>query len=186
MSESSSSSEYVRKELEAAIGQYVEEPWDMISSYFENSHLEKLVRHQLESYNDFVYNQLERTIEMFNPVRIASDQDYDRVAKKHRLEMTVEFKHFNLYRPQIHENNGATKLMFPQEARLRNFTSASSMMIDVKIQITVRTGTDLENEQYFHKVLPKIPIGKLPIMLKSIPTCRRHFTTPRSSLSQSG
>jgi hypothetical protein len=46
----------IREELEAAIGQYVEEPWDMISSYFENSHLEKLVRHQLESYNDFVYN----------------------------------------------------------------------------------------------------------------------------------
>jgi DNA-directed RNA polymerase II subunit RPB2 len=157
----------LKNEIEAAIGQYVEEPWDMIGSYFENGHLERLVRHQLESYNEFVSNQIERTIEMFNPVHIASEQDYDRVLKQHRLEIVVEFKNFNLYRPQIHENNGATKLMFPQEARLRNFTYASSMTVDVKIQIIVRTGAELENVQHHHKMLPKIPIGKLPIMLKS-------------------
>ena len=139
----------------------------MIGSYFENGHLERLVRHQLESYNEFVSNQIERTIDMFNPVNIASEQDYDRVLKKHRLEIIIEFKNFNLYRPQIHENNGATKLMFPQEARLRNFTYASSMTVDVKIQIIVRTGNELENVQHHHKMLPKIPIGKLPIMLKS-------------------
>ena len=48
----------LKKETEAAIGQYVEEPWDMIGSYFGHSHLDKLVRHQLESYNDLVYSQL--------------------------------------------------------------------------------------------------------------------------------
>ena len=157
----------LKSDMTAAIGQYVEEPWDMIGSYFENGHLQRLVRHQLESYNEFVSNQIERTIEMFNPVHIASEQDYDRTLKKHRLEIVVEFKNFNIYRPQIHENNGATKLMFPQEARLRNFTYASSMTVDVKIQIIVRTGNELENVQHHHKMLPKIPIGKLPIMLKS-------------------
>jgi DNA-directed RNA polymerase II subunit RPB2 len=160
-------SSHLKNAVTAAIGQYVEEPWDMIGSYFENGHLERLVRHQLESYNEFVGNQIERTIEMFNPVHIASEQDYDRLLKKYRLEIIIEFKNFNLYRPQIHENNGATKLMFPQEARLRNFTYASSMTVDVKIQIIVRTGADLENVQNHHKMLPKIPIGKLPIMLKS-------------------
>lgn len=162
-----STTSHLKDEITAAIGQYVEEPWDMIGSYFENGHLERLVRHQLESYNEFVGNQIERTIDMFNPVHIFSEQDYDRVLKKHRLEIVVEFKNFNLYRPQIHENNGATKLMFPQEARLRNFTYASSMTVDVKIQIIVRSGTELENVQNHHKMLPKIPIGKLPIMLKS-------------------
>jgi len=162
-----SMSSHLSNAITAAIGQYVEEPWDMIGSYFGNGHLERLVRHQLESYNEFVGNQIERTIEMFNPVHIASEQDYDRILKKHRLEIIVEFKNFNLYRPQIHENNGATKLMFPQEARLRNFTYASSMTVDVKIQIIVRSGAELENVQNHHKMLPKIPIGKLPIMLKS-------------------
>jgi len=84
--------------------------------------LKRLVRHQIESYNDFVNNQLERTIQMFNPVTIASDQDFDKKTKKYKLDIEVTFSDFHLYRAQIHENNGATKLMFPQEARLRNFT----------------------------------------------------------------
>lgn len=149
------------------VGQYVEEPWDMIGSYFDGMHLDRLVRHQIESFNDLVYKQIERTIDMFNPVNIASDQDYDKNAKKHRLEINIEFTHFNLYRPQIHENNGSTKLMFPMNARLRNFTYASAMTIDIRIEIIVRSGPELENTQHYHKVIPKIPIGKLPIMLKS-------------------
>ena len=37
---------------------YIEEPWSIIKSYFKNKYLEQLVRHQIESYNEFVNNQL--------------------------------------------------------------------------------------------------------------------------------
>jgi DNA-directed RNA polymerase II subunit RPB2 len=147
--------------------QYIETPWHIIESYFKGQHLERLVRHQLESYNNFVGHQITKTIEMFNPVHIASDQDFNPTFKKHSLEIFITFENFNIYRPQIHENNGAIKLMFPQEARLRNFTYASAMTIDINIKYIVRTGKELENVQSFHKTLHKIHIGKLPIMLKS-------------------
>lgn len=146
---------------------YIETPWSIIDSYFSGKHLERLVRHQLESYNNFVNYQITKTIDMFNPVRIASDQDFDVVNKKHSLELYVTFENFHIYRPQIHENNGATKLMFPQEARLRNFTYASAMTVDINLKYIVRTGKELENTQTFYKSLPQIHIGKLPIMLKS-------------------
>lgn len=146
---------------------YDEAPWKIIGSYFEGQHLKRLVRHQIESYNDFVNNQLERTIQMFNPVTIASEQDFDKKTKKHKLEIEVTFSDFHLYRAQIHENNGATKLMFPHEARLRNFTYASSMTVDANIKYTIRTGENLENVQTLHKSIPGIHIGKMPIMLKS-------------------
>jgi len=146
---------------------YSEAPWKIISSYFENQHLKRLVRHQIESYNDFVNVQIERTIGMFNPVMIASEQDFDKKNRKYKLEIEVKFDKFHLYRAQIHENNGATKLMFPQEARLRNFTYASTMTVDANIKYIVRSGEQLENVQTFHKVLPNIHIGKMPIMLKS-------------------
>ena len=146
---------------------YLEAPWKIISSYFENQHLKRLVRHQIESYNDFVNVQIERTIGMFNPVMIASEQDFDKKNRKYKLEIEVKFDKFHLYRAQIHENNGATKLMFPQEARLRNFTYASTMTVDANIKYIVRSGEQLENVQTFHKVLPNIHIGKMPIMLKS-------------------
>ena len=31
---------------------YIEEPWILIEKYFKNHHLERLIRHQLESYNN--------------------------------------------------------------------------------------------------------------------------------------
>jgi DNA-directed RNA polymerase II subunit RPB2 len=146
---------------------YIETPFDIIESYFKGHHLERLVRHQLESYNNFVGYQLVKTIEMFNPVYIVSEQDYDPATKKYALEVFITFSNFRIYRPQIHENNGAIKLMFPQEARLRNFTYASGMTIDINIKYVVRTGKELENMQTYYKKLSDIHIGKLPIMLKS-------------------
>ena len=149
------------------IHKYIETPWHIIESYFKGEHLEKLVRHQLESYNNFVSYQLNKTIEMFNPLRIVSEQDYNVDSKKYALETIITFENFKIYRPQIHENNGAVKLMFPHEARLRNFTYASAMTIDINIKYIVRTGANLENVQTFYKIIPKNHIGKLPIMLKS-------------------
>ena len=61
---------------EINLNEYSEEPWDIIGSYFEGKHLKQLVRHQVESYNDFVTYQIQKTISMFNPVHIHSDQDY--------------------------------------------------------------------------------------------------------------
>jgi len=147
--------------------QYIETPWNIIESYFSGQQLERFVRHQLESYNNFVGYQIMKTIEMFNPVHIASEQDFDEASKKYALEIFITFENFNVYRPQIHENNGAIKLMFPQEARLRNFTYASSTTIDINIKYMVRNGPNLENIQIFHKVIPRVHIGKIPIMLKS-------------------
>ena len=157
----------LNKENDIFAEQYIETPWDIIESYFSGHHLERLVRHQIESYNNFIEYQTIKTIEMFNDVNIKSEQDFDPESGKHRLELFISFSNFSLYRPQIHENNGATKLMFPQEVRSRNFTYASAMTIDINIKFLVRNGVNLETVQTFYKTLPKIHIGKMPIMLKS-------------------
>ena len=112
-----------------------EMPWSIIESYFDGQHLTRCVRHQLESYNHFVNHEIQKTIDMFNPVTIHSEHDYNKESDKYTLEMIVTFSNFHIYRPQIHENNGATKLMFPHEARLRNFTYASSMHVDLNLKI---------------------------------------------------
>lgn len=108
------------------LGNYVEEPYEIIESYFEGQHLDRLVRHQIESYNHFINYQIQKTIDMFNPVTIHSEHDYIPEHDAHLLDVIVRFENFKLYPPQIHENNGATKMMLPQEARTRNFTYAST------------------------------------------------------------
>jgi|TARA_B110000483_G_scaffold78777_1_gene98140 DNA-directed RNA polymerase II subunit RPB2 len=157
----------LEKDISENLGKYLETPWAVIESYFKDQHLTQLVRHQLESFNNFVNIQIQKTIDMFNPVQICSENDFDKDSGKYSLEIFITFENFHLYRPQIHENNGASKLMFPQEARLRNFTYSSMMTVDLNIKYIVRSGDNLENSQTFYKILPKIHIGKLPIMLKS-------------------
>ena len=149
------------------LGNYIEEPFQVIESYFHGQHLERLVRHQIESYNHFVNYQIQRTIQMFNPVTIHSENDYVPEKEKYLLEIFLSFTNFKLYPPQIHENNGATKTMLPQEAKLRNFTYASTMTVDVNIKYVIRNSENMDNPRIIEKVLPKINIGKLPIMLKS-------------------
>ena len=141
--------------------------WNVIKSYFDKQHLQRLVRHQIESYNDFVNYQIQKTIDMFNPVQVHSMHYKHPDLDIYSLDMSISFENFRIYRPQIHENYGAMKLMFPHEARLRNFTYASVMTVDLNIKITHRYGENYSNSETFYKTLPNIHIGKLPIMLKS-------------------
>ena len=142
-------------------------PWKLIETYFNEQHLQRLVRHQIESFNNFINNEIQKTINMFNPVHIHSENDYSEEFKKYKLELVINFDNFNLYRPKIHENNGATKTMFPHKARLRNFTYSSNMVVDFNIKIILRSGRDLKDIQTFYKKMEQIHIGKMPIMLKS-------------------
>jgi DNA-directed RNA polymerase II subunit RPB2 len=155
------------REVLAHLDDYIEEPYTMIESYFRGQHLERLVRHQIESYNHFINYQIQRTIQMFNPVTIRSENDYVEEHGQYFLEAFVSFDNFKLYPPQIHENNGATKMMLPQEAKLRNFTYASTMTVDVHIKYVVRNTENMDSPKIINKTLPKINIGKMPIMLKS-------------------
>ena len=41
--------------------------WAIIKEYFKNNHLKRLVRHQLESYNDFVTKQIPKTDGLSTP-----------------------------------------------------------------------------------------------------------------------
>ena len=116
---------------------HIEDPYTIIESYFAGKYLERLVRHQIESYNHFINYQIQRTIDMFNPVKIHSENDLVEETEKYILEIEISFVNFKLYPPQIHENNGATKVMLPEEAKLRNFTYASTMTIDLTIKYII-------------------------------------------------
>lgn len=160
-------SKIIEKDVENEVVNFVEMPWTIIGSYYKNCHLQRLVRHQLESYNNFINFQIQRTIEMFSPIRIVTDQDYDQMTDNYSLEIIIHMDNFSINRPQIHENDGAVKLMFPKEARLRNFTYSSVTYIDLNIEYIVRTGKELENVKTYRKQIPKVHMGKIPIMLKS-------------------
>ena len=87
----------VNKSMPKKKHEYTEDmPWDIIESYFEGQHLQRCVRHQLESYNHFVKSEIQKTIDMFNPVTIHSENDYGEESKNYALEIIVTFSNFHI------------------------------------------------------------------------------------------
>ena len=72
----------------------IEKSYKIIQSYFEGKQLSRLVRHQIESYNHFINYQIEKTIDMFNPVVIRSENDYIQEYDKYTLEINISFDSF--------------------------------------------------------------------------------------------
>ena len=157
----------VAKTVLGHLGSYSEEPFAIIESYFKGRHSTCLVRHQTESYNDFVNRQLPQTIQMFNPVMIRSDKDFIAELGQYALETEITFVNLKIHQPHIYENNGSTKIMLPTMAKLRNFTYASNMTIDINIKYTIRDTVNMDQPRIVNKTITKISIGKMPIMVKS-------------------
>lgn len=87
---------------------------------------------------------------------------------KHRYDLEMNIYFNSLTPPTIYENNGSQKLMYPNEARLRNFTYASTIYVDVDFKVKERIGEGLIDEkESIKKTIPKVNCGKLPIMLGS-------------------
>jgi DNA-directed RNA polymerase II subunit RPB2 len=57
--------------------------------------------------------------------------------------------------------------MLPNIAKLRNFTYASNMTIDINIKYTVRDTLNMDQPRIINKTISKISIGKFPIMVNS-------------------
>ena len=146
-------------------------PWAFIGAYFENGSkapATNAVKHQIESYNEFITYQLPKTINMFNTHEpIVSKDEYNAELKINPIEIYISFKNFHMENPQIYELNGVKTDMFPNKARLRNMTYSSSMFIDAHVQTIIRSGEKLEHTQIFNKVIPNVHLGKMPIMLNS-------------------
>ncbi len=157
----------VAKTVLGHLGSYEEEPFSIIESYFKGRHSSCLVRHQLESYNDCVNRQLPQTIQMFNPVQIRSEKDFIAELNQYALETEITFVNLKIHQPHIYENNGSTKIMLPTVAKLRNFTYASNMTIDINIKYTIRDTLNMDQPRIINKTITKISIGKFPIMVNS-------------------
>jgi len=161
-------------------GKMGEISWEVIESYFKNCHLDQLVRHQIESYNQFVTYEIQKTIHMFNPLVVTCENDDD---TNSTIEANINFSNFKIYRPQIFENNGSSKIMYPNEARLRNFTYNSQMTLDINITYEIKNG---DTCQTIMKSMPNINIGKIPIMLKSCLCSLRHSSMDASFHDECG
>ena len=142
---------------------YDKDNWEIISKFIKENNYNSLVKHHIESFDDFMDNKVEEIVKQFNPLSIYSD--YDEEKNIYKNEIKLEFGSIYYNYPIINENNGSTKKMFPNDARLRNLTYSCNISVDLKINVI--EDPQNENKLISSKIIKKVNIGKIPLMVRS-------------------
>lgn len=136
--------------------------WDTIHSYLKKE--KSLVRHHLESYNYFVKTKID---EIINDIPVCIKTDFDKTEERFMTEYRIKFSPIKIGKPIINEADGIVKPMYPIDARLRNFTYAAPIYLDVEQEIARYSPKETEPEITKLPTLKDFNIGKIPIMLQS-------------------
>ena len=140
--------------------------WKLLDKYFEDNPT-GLVNHHLESYNDFFDSGINQIFREKNPIRIVKEQDPETTEYKLRSNLYLGGKDGNrIYygKPIIFDDNNE-HYMYPNEARLRNFTYGVSIHYDVEIEYIITDDAGVSTEST--EVIEKVFLGRFPIMLRS-------------------
>jgi len=168
--------------------------WDIIDSYFKNTD-NYLSKHQIDSYNTFLDENIPKTIRQFNPIVLPYHRILDADKKEtdnylFQIKITIggskdatgniinDGSSVFIGKPIIQEvtddvETGNSliyrKTLYPNEARLKNITYKCGIKADVYVEFFVRNG-----EGIMVRVDDKVKEFKgvqltnnLPIMLKS-------------------
>ena len=82
------------------------------------------------------------------------------------IEVIVKFQNVSIRKPTIFENNGALTPMYPNDARLRNFTYAAPVYIDMEVTTTL-TDNGAGTKETRTRTLQRVLAGKIPVMVGS-------------------
>jgi DNA-directed RNA polymerase II subunit RPB2 len=109
--------------------------WKIIDKYFEDNP-QCLVRHHIESYNDFFKNGIFQIFKEKNPLTIQTQ--FDEEIDDYRNQCIMYFGGKNgdkIYfgKPVIYDDE-RSHYMFPNEARLRNMTYGMTVHYDIEIE----------------------------------------------------
>ncbi len=153
--------------------------WKIIDKMFKDNP-NMIVKHHIDSYNQFFSTGLRDVFKNNNPLRFF--KELDKETNQYKLECELYFGGVNtdkIYygKPIIYdENNGESRehYMYPNEARLRNMTYGITIHydVDVKFKILIDKDDGSSGMNKFKVIehtetMEKIYLGRFPIMLQS-------------------
>ncbi len=136
--------------------------WKFLGEYFRQPGT--IVKHQLDSFNDFILCKIDQIIEGFNDIEV--QYDFIPAFDCFRYKLVITIDNPVMSKQSITEKDGSVKTMTPNDARLRNLTYASTLSVDVNVRgLTF----DDETRKYTEdsKKLRGVSLGKIPIMVRS-------------------
>ena len=151
----------------------------MLKTYFTTFDY-PLTHHQLNSYDQFVANDIPAIIKYSNPLLLLQEKLGNTDEYKYRVEVFIgglKGDQFYIGTPSISlKENTEVRVLYPNEARLRNLTYATNIEADIVIKITFTKYVDnklqsivvfLDPKEEKYNYLGRIPLCKIPIMLHS-------------------
>ena len=106
---------------------------------------DKLVRHQIDSFNEFIRHGIQRVVDEEGEIETNIEDTYVKLGK------------IRIGKPQFKEADGAFQLLYPNEARLRNIKYSASLWLEMRI---------MQNDEPVGR-MQEVSIGEMPIMVMS-------------------
>ncbi|OAY53599.1 DNA-directed RNA polymerases IV and V subunit 2 [Manihot esculenta] len=137
-----------------------------------------LISHQINSYNDFIHNGLQKAFDSFGELIVEPGYDPSKKGENEWRYASIRFGKVTLDKPSFWAgSDGGEHNMLPRHARLQNMTYSSRMKVNVNVEVYTRkivrsdkfkTGKD----QFVDKVVlttdnRDIIVGRMPVMVKS-------------------
>jgi DNA-directed RNA polymerase II subunit RPB2 len=156
---------------------------DAVRAYFNSGGgVSRFSESQIEPYEDFLHNKLPLILRSTPPIVVWHEQD--EVTKKYKYEFRLSFDNVTYMKPRIQEATGRLKQMLPHEARIRNFTYAAQMFVDIKFVARSYSGPTLSDMHEEQKVFEGISLGKIPVMLGSSLCVLKDYPMPPKDLGE--
>jgi DNA-directed RNA polymerase beta subunit len=141
--------------------------WDILDAFFMQSGdtdcANNIVRHQIESFNEFIDKQLIQIIQGFNPIQVCHNYNPDVGNFKYKIYLNILRP--SLTKPMYQTTDGTQMLMTPHLARINNLTYSSNLYVDIHVI------TDIINDDHVierkENTISHVCIGKIPIMVRS-------------------
>ena len=125
--------------------------WKVIDSYFDER---GLVRQQIESYDEFLNENVIKIIESSQPIEIEN--------KAENIIYSFKFKNCYIGKPVVTESNGDITHLTPNQSRLRNLTYEVNVYVNIHTKkIKFDNGTVLDEKDETTKLC------SLPLMLNT-------------------
>jgi DNA-directed RNA polymerase II subunit RPB2 len=144
-----------------------EDAWVVISSFFEKH---GLVSQQIGSFNQFLETNIQEIINENKEIVIMPEKKYapdQRDISEFKYELVFGQLHIS-HLPYFKEKDDLYHNIFPNEARIRNITYESDLLLDINSYSKVMNeSTGKEEIKGEPKVVNKSFIGKIPIMVRS-------------------
>jgi len=158
----------------------------LIDRYFRTNPY-PYTKHHIDSYDQFVQQDMINIIRSQNPILILKELNEQTGKYKYKVEIFIGGENatsIEIGTPTISlQDTNEVRVLYPNEARLRNLTYCSTIYADITVKITYTSDNGVVSELPVEPFL-KWPLFKLPIMLHS-KYCILH-SKPKEFLKEAG